>query len=37
MDSFAEVLPTLGFSSMYEMKFELMSCADVECYNTEYV
>jgi hypothetical protein len=37
MDSFAAVLPMMGYSSMYEMECELMNCADVECYNSEYV
>jgi hypothetical protein len=37
MDSFAAVLPTLGYSSMYETECELMSRADVECYNSEYM
>ncbi len=37
MDSFAAVLPLMGYSSMYETECELMNCADVECYNSEYV
>jgi hypothetical protein len=36
MDSFAAVLPKLGYSSMYQTECELMSCADVKCYNSEY-
>jgi hypothetical protein len=37
MDSFSAVLPTQGYSSIYEKECELMNHADVECYNSEYV
>ncbi len=36
MDSFAAVLPTLGYLIMYKMECELVSRVDVRCYNSEY-
>ncbi len=35
-NSFAAVLPMLGYSNMYKTECELMSHADLKCYNSEY-
>jgi hypothetical protein len=37
MDSFAVLLPMLGYSSMCETEFELMSHAHVNAITVEYV